>query len=215
MPEEEKLDWKLQYTPWIILGLIYIAINYFIVTPQSADFNVGIVYGLSAIIMAEMLYFANRSKKSNSWGMLLGALFSCLPLIVSSGSLNATTGMYLAVIGIIVIYYLNSQEHIGKYLDEVKYFALVPMVTWMLWSLLYINAGLSDPALLPYQTLLYHGAILLFAGFSTLRFLGIAKDDEQSAKASMILVVIAGLGMLLLTQQLGWALTTLCSIFIM
>jgi len=212
---EEKLDWRLQYTPWIVLGLIYIAIDYFIVTPESPDFNFGIVYGLSAIIMAEMLYFATRAKKSNSWGMMLGALFSCLPIVVSSGSLDPTTGMYLAVIGIIVTYYLNSQDSIGKYLDEVKYFALVPMVTWMLWSLLYMNARLSDPTLLPYQTLLYHGAILFFAGFSALRFLDIVKDDEQSAKASMVLVVIAGLGMLLLTQQLGWQLTTFFSIFIM
>jgi len=199
---EKTFDWKAQYAPWIILGVLFIVVNYFVVTTAAIDFPFGIVYAFSAFVVGAMLYL----EKFNSWGMLLGAIVGCLPVIVSTGAIDASTGMWIAIVGLFVVWYLNHQESFGQYVENAKYLALVPMVIWLVWALLYIQQRMTDPTLLPFQTLIYHGAILIFAGWSILRFLDIIKDKDQAAKISMYLIIAALIGMFLVTSELGWGL---------
>lgn len=208
---EDNWNWNGQYAPWVLLGLIFAAINYFVITPANPSFLFGLVYTASAWIIAILLYITENQTNYNSIAFFVGAILGCLPVMVGLGfptELAAVVGF----IGIIAVWLLNEQEEIGNYEPDAKYFAIVPMVIWILWSFMFFQQRMHDPALLPYQAIIYHGSLLLFSVWSTLRFLQIgqksgAKGVETATKISYIFMLTASFGMLLMTQVLGWNLT--------
>lgn len=209
MSEKTTFDWREEYAPWIILGVLFVIIDYFVVTPQGIGFANGLIYGFSACVVGLMLYLIDRQEAQNTWAMLLGALIGCFPILASLSAtlLSGDTGIYLTVGGLVAVYILANQESVGKRVKEAGLFTLVPMVVWLLWGLVYMHQALTGTST-SFPTLLYRGGVMLFAGWSSLRFLGLVNTDaDATAKLSIAFVLLSAFGMLLMGGSLlygGW-----------
>jgi hypothetical protein len=202
---EEKLSWRTLHTAWLLLALIFGGIAFFVIKQGGVGFNTAIVYALSAGIIAELIYLG-QLKPPNLYAMLVGALLACFPVIVAASSFDATAAIWLEVVGIIGVWVLNSQESFGERDDRAPFLAIIPMGVWAFWGFIFLYEHLSGTATLTWQSGIYHLGILLFAAFSTLRFLGAVKDDDKTQKWTIYLLALAVFGMVLITN-LGQALS--------
>ncbi|MDH5689923.1 MAG: hypothetical protein OEY81_00645, partial [Candidatus Bathyarchaeota archaeon] len=167
----------------------------------------GVTFAFSAFIIALMLTFENF----NYVAMLLGAILGSLPVAVSMG-LDKTWGLWISIIGLFIVWLLNSKDNktIGEFMTNAKYFTLVPMMVWLLWSLTTISTRVGD-LVFPWQYWLFHLALLCFAGWAAFRFLGLTRDAnskpkrERVAKIAFGLVLTTGFGMLLAIPIAGWS----------
>jgi uncharacterized membrane protein YeaQ/YmgE (transglycosylase-associated protein family) len=206
---EEKLSWTNQHTLWLLLGVIFGLIAYFIVTPTKAGFSTGIIYALSAITIGEMLYIraaAEGKHQPNIWAMIIGAIVGSMPVIISLTTFDSNAALWISVIGIIGVYFLNEQDgfgidFLGTRDPQAGLLAVVPMFIWVLFSLVWLQNNMN--ALL-WQNIIYHVGLLLFAGYSALRFLGIGvAENEKTQKYAAYLLALAVLGALLTLNTLG------------
>jgi hypothetical protein len=205
---EEKLSWKNQHTLWLLLGGIFALIAYFIVTPTKPGFSTGIIYALSAITIGEMLYInaAAGKKQPNIWAMVIGAIVGSMPVIISLTTFDSNTALWISVVGIIAVYVLNEQDGFGIDVLGIRdpqagLLAVVPMFIWVLFSLVWLKSNMT---VLLWQNTVYHVGLLLFAGYSALRFLGVGvEDNEKTQKYSAYLLALAVIGALLTLNMLG------------
>jgi len=207
---EEKLSWKNQHTLWLLLGVSFGFIAYFIVTPAKAGFSTGIIYALSAITIGEMLYIRaaaeGKTKQPNIWAMIIGAIVGSMPVIISLTTFDSNAALWISIIGIVAVYCLNEQDGFGiDFLGirdaQAGLLAVVPMFIWVLFSLVWLQNNMN---VLLWQNIVYHVGLLLFAGYSALRFLGAGvAENEKAQKYHVYLLALAVLGALLTLNTLG------------
>jgi hypothetical protein len=159
-------------------------------------------WAITGLTVALMLYLVEQRKVS-AVGMLCGAVLGALPLLVGMGSANATASMWLSAVGLIAVYVLNTQLPSE---DQARYLILVPILLWVIGMLDYIQYRVNNIMPLNWQTLLYHIAILVFAGHAALRFLGIFHESDETQKLGVALAGLVVISALILTGTLGWGL---------
>jgi len=205
--DDQILNWRKQYVPWLVFGGLVLLVT-LLVASQGIGWEYGVTFAFSAFIIAVMLSFEDF----NYVAMLLGAIFGSLPVAVSMG-LDKTWGMWISIIGLFIVCLLNSKDNeiIGEFMTNAKYFTLVPMMVWLLWSLVTISTNMGNLVLFPWQYWLFHLALVCFAGWAAFRFLGLTRDArskpkrERVAKIAFGLVLTTGFGMLLAIPIAGWS----------
>lgn len=188
------------HVTWLLLGLIFLAIAFFVIKQGGLGFNTAIVYALSAIIVAELVYIKAEKEAPNIYAMLVGAVLASMPVIVAASTFDSTTAIWLEVAGIIGVWVLNSQNSFGSRDEKAAELAVAPMIVWALWGFVFIYEHLSGTATLTWQAGIYHLGILLFGAYSSVRLLGIAPDNEKTQKYTLYLLIFAVIGLLLITN---------------
>jgi len=203
---DSSIQFDKPYMPWVVFGVALILIDLVISKPTSWTFAYGVVYGLSGLTIAVMLYLVEQ-KKITTIGMLVGALVSLLPDAVSIGFvgyLNATTAIWIGLVGLAAMYVLNTKEIIGKYDEKASYLILFPFVMWAVFGGHYILVRMQNNMPLPWQTLFYHVSFIAFSVSAIVRFVSAESEDMQNVEWLCALLVV--ISALLLTVGLGWGL---------
>ena len=201
-----KLDWREVWVAWLLLGAAFLVVDLAVVTSTDANFNMGLVYAIACFDVAVMAWYASNERSTNVLAMLIGAIVGSLPLITAVADVAlgfAGFAVYAGVIGIGAVILFNQRKIFGSEDSKASYLAAFPMLMWVVWALMFFYENGSQITI---QTLLYHGGILAFSFYSLYRFFGWS-DKQKGAKVTIVLLGISILGMLLLTQGLGAALS--------
>jgi len=200
---EEKFSWRALHTAWLLLALLFAGVAFFVIKQGGVGFNTALVYGLSAVIIAELVYIKAEQRHPNIWAMLLGAVLGSFPVVVAASSFDATAAIWLEGAGIVGVWVLNNQDGFGSRAEKAAELTVAPMIAWALWGFVFLYQHMSG---LAWQSGIYHLGILLFAGFSATRLLGLSPENDKTQKWTIYLLALAVIGLLLITN-LGQALS--------
>lgn len=196
-------------TLWIWIGAILLLLDILVVNGGPAAWSVyyGLTYALGWLAIGIILSIAKPTVLgalcATFAGLFAVALnFSILPAYVTQQMAFGAT----AVLFIAILLFESHTIKIGKQQGEAKYLTFIALGTAALWGFLYLYNRITSGGTLPLnvQTVLYHGGIMLLAGFDVVTLLHTGKS---AWKIRLILAAIAILGALLVTWQLGWGLT--------
>jgi hypothetical protein len=190
--------------PWVVFGVALLLIDLVISKPTTWTLAYGVVYGLSGLTIAVMLYLVEQ-KTITAMGMLVGALVSLLPDAAGMGYLDATTAVWIGLLGLVAVYVLNTKEIIGKYDEKASYLVLVPFAMWAVVGGQYLLFRIQNHMPLPWQTILYHVSFITFGISAAVRFASSTESkDMQNIEWFFALLVV--FSAVLLTAGLGWGL---------
>jgi hypothetical protein len=193
------VSWRSLYALWLLLGLIFGAIGLLIIKNGNPGFSNTMVFALSAIIVGMLLYLGEQGPP-NVYAMLVGSILACFPVVAAASLFDATTAMWLSGAGIFIVWILNSQKDFGERDKNTTAFVLIPMGVWTFWAFVYLYQHITGTMGLAWQSGFFYFGILLFAGFSIFRFVGAVSENEKTQKWTFYLLLLAVIGMLLMTN---------------
>ncbi|MCJ7424728.1 hypothetical protein MUP01_10750 [Candidatus Bathyarchaeota archaeon] len=200
-------DWKGNLgTLWLWIGAALLLLNLFVVGIASWAFWYGLTYSLGWIGLGIVLSVA----KPRVLGAVCAALGGALAVVLSLQALAFITSQMAAGLSVVlfagVILSESNMLKFGGCRSEAKYVTLLAFGSSALFGLLYFYNRLTSGLPLNYETVMYHGGIMLLAGFDFVTVLGAVKFGASS-KIRLVLAVAAIFGAVLVTGVLGWGLT--------
>jgi len=197
-------DWTERYVAWAIIAVVFFATSGIIKTEPNT--TAAVVYGTAALSVTLMLFIGEHQHQSNFgrnkrginiFAFLCGALAGSAPIMVSANILDADTALVVAFIGIgllLFLQYQNFLESLKKEADNARYFAVVPMVVWLIWGVMYFR---NLPVAVGWYSLIYHAGLMLFSGWAAIRTFYNGDDQSKPMKISLVLIAVIAIGILL------------------
>ena len=186
--------------PWIILGLVYLIIDFVITGMSRAEFPYGLLYAFSFISVAMIL----GAKRVSLIGGLMTALVGTLTVFAQmnlSFDIWWLTGLGVAGFAIVMLDILGVLKWGNQ--AGVKYLTFVPFFLTAAWTILYFYQRYTTNLPLPIATILNHGGLALLSIDGIIRVGGKGTKKSWLTFAALIVTVM---GALWLTYGLGWGL---------
>jgi len=200
-------DWKGNVgTLWLWVGVALLLLNVFVVGIARWEFWYGLTYCLGWIGLGVVLSVG----KPGLLGAVCAALGGVLAVVLNLQALSfitsqMTTGLSVVLFAGVVLSESDVLKFGGRR-PEAKYLTLLAFGSSALFGLLYFYNFLTLGLPLTYQTVMYHGGIMMLAGFDFVTVLGAVKFGASS-KIRLLLAAVTIFGAVLLTGVLGWGLT--------
>lgn len=190
-------------TVWLWLGIITLILNFAFVGVSRWEFPYGVVYSLGFLAVGIIL----SSKEAGLISAVCASLIGVFAFLIQATLAYYTIAIAYAVISVILflLVLILSYFEWGEQASYAKYATLAACTMWLLYPLTYFYQRLTLHMLLPYETIMFHGGIMLLAGVELFTFLGAVKFKGYSTVRTG-LAGIAILGAVLLTAVLGWGL---------
>jgi len=197
-------DWTERYVAWAIIAVVFFAASGMI--KNEPNTTAAIVYGSAAFSITLMLFigehqyqnnFGRNKRGINIFAFLFGALAGSAPILASANILDVDTALLVAFIGIglfLFLQYQNFLESLKKESDNARYFAVAPMVVWLIWGIMYFR---NLPAAVVWYSLVYRAGLMLFAGWAAIRTFYNGDDQSKPMKISLMLIAVIAIGILL------------------
>jgi hypothetical protein len=206
-------------TVWIWIGLALLLLNLLVWYQNNPSNNWTIYYGFAYSFGWLAVGFILSMKKPTIWGALCASFAGLFAVVLNLSALSFITDQLAAgatiVLFFVVLVIESGVMKIGKPEADSKYITMMALGASALWGIVYLydrisgNGGLT-PQNLPFQAIMYHGAIPLLAGLDVLTLLR-TSGHKNIWKIRVTLAFVAIVGALLLTQGIGlnvpWGLT--------
>ncbi|MEM3622813.1 MAG: hypothetical protein QXR76_03465 [Candidatus Bathyarchaeia archaeon] len=193
-------------TVWLWLGIAVLLLDFVAVGVSRWEFSYGLMYGLGFLAVGVML----SSEKGGLIGGVCAGLIGLFAVLVEASGgtfLAATSGAVLSVV-LFFLVVANETGYIewGGKTEYAKYATLMAFAVWFIWPLTYFYNRWLYSTPVTFETILYHGGIMLLAGLDLLTFIGAVKFKEYHTVRALF-ALMAVFGAVLLTTVLGWGLT--------
>ena len=189
---------KTKAFPWLVLGLVYLAIDVLITGSARFEFMYGLLYAISFVCIALVL----GSQKPGLLSGLMVAVVGTLAVFVQMISFDMMFAVGLALVALIVLLADIFGLIKWKSTQGVQYLTFVPFFLTLAWTVYYFYGRFTGGLPLIPATILNHGGIALLAFDGILRVSGASKKEWLT----YIALVAAIFGALWLTAGMGWGL---------
>jgi len=189
---------KTKAFPWMVLGLVYLAIDFLITGTARFEFMYGLLYAISFVCIALVL----GSTKPGLLSGLMVAMVGTLTVFVQMITFNMMLAVGLALVALIVLLADIFGAIKWKSTQGVQYLTFVPFFLTLAWTVYYFYGRFTGGLPLPPATILNHAGIALLAFDGILRVSGASKKEWLT----YIALIAAIFGALWLTAGMGWGL---------
>ena len=192
-----EFEWKERWVPWMVLAFVFYALAGALKKTSLATQCGLVLFGTSALCIALMslipIVHAYSKRELNVWAFIVGAVVSCLPVMVGLNMLGVNAALVICFIGLGLVLFFQYQPFIkalNQESDYSKYFVLLPMAIWFIGGVRYFQALAAYNS---WAVSLYRLGIMLFAAWAIIRvFIDI--DDPRYTEISLALILLLIIG---------------------
>lgn len=191
-----EFEWKERWVPWMVLAFVFYALAGALKKISLANQYGLVLFGTSALCIALMslipVVHAYSKRELNVWAFIVGAVVSCLPVMVGVNMLGINAALVICFIGLGLVLFFQYQTFI-KGLDQEsdysKYFVLLPMAVWFVGGIRYFQVLVISN----WAVSLYRLGIMLFAAWAIIRVF-VDVEDPRYTEVSLALILLLVIG---------------------